>query len=627
MKTRVLFPAVSLLLLLASCAKESADSLTPEGVATYSFTLTQGSGTSTKSFSDGLTATVLKFAVYTYSDGAVGDVIPTLSDTEGEECFTGLTTTVDISLPIGGSYTIIFWAEALSNPYNVDFTEKTVSYTSTESLEANVDSYDAFLGRITIENVTGNGSESVTLTRPFAQVNVGSDDVDEYESSYSLNYTKLVVSGAYSALSLLDGSGSGDETTLTFGYSSIPGDEAGDFPYSSDYSYLAMAYVPVGAESTIAGVTFYYSASTDDEDGHNITVGSAPVAPNCRTNIYGSLLTGSWSFSLDKGDTEDDENITTDCGTAEDLAYALLTGVGSIALTGDVDMSSYSSSAMAVLSTTSSIDLGGYTLSGTSLNVSEDGTSVTISNGTLSLSNTYGLIVDSNKSSLTLESMTITPSAGSYGVVVGLSGGEDGSSQTEDISLTVKNSSITVTGYVSGILIQGTASGHIVTVENSTIDSQWFGIAENMATDGNTITVSGTTITSTYACLTTGSSDTSTSNLTTVTVTDCNFTGTDESPIEVVHTNLTVSSSTLACNATSQSYSLNTRGTGGVGYGIVLGSNTSGVAFIGSTSLSDITYNLGYTGTGAYNVCYYDGTSGVDYTTTTGSPSDGSVTD
>ena len=101
MKTRVLFPVVSLLLLLASCAKESADSLTPEGVATYSFTLTQGSGTSTKSFSDGLTATVLKFAVYSYADGAVGDVIPTLSDTEGEECFTGLTTTVDISLPIG----------------------------------------------------------------------------------------------------------------------------------------------------------------------------------------------------------------------------------------------------------------------------------------------------------------------------------------------------------------------------------------------------------------------------------------------------------------------------------------------------------------------------------------------
>ena len=249
-----------------------------------------------RAYSDGTTATQLQYAVY----DAAGNI---LRDLQGSKTMENLGAKIDLKLTTGNSYSVIFWAAAEGAPYTVDFDAKTmtVDYTGAKS---NDEKRDAFYKYHTF-TVTGAQTETITLKRPFAQLNIGTND---YAASTSAGYTvkqsKVVIKDAYSTLNLATGVVT-NEVDATFDFANIPVANDGVFPVNG-YDYLAMNYVLVPADQELTEVTFSYTDGTTAKDR---TVGSVPVQRNYRTNIYGQLLTSDVDINVEiKPGFEDEEN-------------------------------------------------------------------------------------------------------------------------------------------------------------------------------------------------------------------------------------------------------------------------------------------------------------------------------
>ena len=282
MKKILLGLSAIMMIVATSCQQEVASDLSAQKSATVSFEV----GTpelETRAFSDGTTATVLQYAVY----NAAGEEMEDLRVTNG--VIHG-STTVNIVLTTGNTYTVIFWAAAPNAPYSVDFATKTmtVDYTNAAS---NDEARDAFYTAYTFA-VTGTQTETIELKRPFAQLNIGTSD---YAASTSAGYTPtqsaVTVKNIYKTLNLATGE-VGEPNEITFSSANIPSGET--FPVNG-YEYMAMNYLLVAADKTVVDIDFTY---TDGSNAKTRTVGSVPVQRNYRTNIYGSILTSVVGFDV-----------------------------------------------------------------------------------------------------------------------------------------------------------------------------------------------------------------------------------------------------------------------------------------------------------------------------------------
>ena len=230
-----------------------------------------------RAYSDGYTATVLQYAVY---EGT--NELTDLTVTDGE--IHG-STTVSFKLVTGNTYTVIFWAAAEGAPYTVDFANKTMTVNYSNVLSNN-EELDAFYAKRTF-TVTGAQTETVYLKRPFAQVNIGTNDYAAAKSAgYEPEYSYVKVSNIYNTLNLWDGTASNEEE-VTYKYAHTPVGET--FPVDG-YEYLAMNYLLVRADKEVVDIEFGYGESSTAAEKTRI-VGSVPVQRNYRTNIYGQLLT------------------------------------------------------------------------------------------------------------------------------------------------------------------------------------------------------------------------------------------------------------------------------------------------------------------------------------------------
>ena len=269
----------------------------------------------TRAYSDGATATKLQYAVY----NAAGEELTDLTVTNGE--IHG-STTVNLQLTTGNTYSVIFWAAAEDAPYSVDFGTKTMTVDYNGAV-SNAENRDAFFKYHTF-TVKGAQTETIELKRPFAQLNIGAAD---YAASASAGYTPtqsaVVVKNVYSTLNLASGAVS-DDVVAEFALADIKKDET--FPVAGN-EYLAMNYLLVGADKETVEVEFSY---TDGSNAKTRTVGSVPVQRNYRTNIYGKLLTSDVDINVEiEPDYEDDFNwsVPQTVSTSAELVAALQTAV------------------------------------------------------------------------------------------------------------------------------------------------------------------------------------------------------------------------------------------------------------------------------------------------------------
>lgn len=286
------FTIAAAALLVTSCNDEMDNGLKTGDEGTVTFTAQLPSEMGTRAFADGLTAKHLQYAVYEAGQSTPLKVFGDETTVVGEAEMNNLKQTVSLKLTTGKTYDVIFWAadNSAKKPYTFDPLTQTVKITYT-NVYSNNDICDAFFKKETI-TVSGNQNVDVKLTRPFAQVNIGTDDFDAATIA-GLNLTQTQVKAtAGDILNLATGKMEGTEATRTFKMKAIPTADDGAFPVAG-YKYLLMAYIPISDTKETVDMTFGYNGKSTFRSFTNV-----PLQRNYRTNIYGSLLTNSVDFNV-----------------------------------------------------------------------------------------------------------------------------------------------------------------------------------------------------------------------------------------------------------------------------------------------------------------------------------------
>ena len=284
----------ALLLSTASCADEQFAGDLTGGETTVTFNAQLPAGLQTRTAGDGMTATTLSYAVY--EEGTTTPVITS----EDEVNFVNGKATLSLKLAKGKTYDFLFWADAYGkndaeeNPYTVDFGTQTLTVDYSDA-KSNDEARDAFFGTEKVA-VKGAVSKNITLKRPFAQLNIGTNDMEEAKASLNTEALKssVKVSGIFSSMNLMTGiPDPNTSTVVTFGLNAIPKEKftVGD----RTFDYLALNYLLVSDQKGLVNCEFTY---TDGPTTDTRTIDNVPVQRNYRTNIFGSLLTGSVDFDI-----------------------------------------------------------------------------------------------------------------------------------------------------------------------------------------------------------------------------------------------------------------------------------------------------------------------------------------
>ncbi len=290
-------------MIFTSCSSDdpAADS---NGNGTMTFTVELPGEVQSRTFSDGTTATDVKCYVYD-------------NEKEGAYMFSqdvtmnGLTGSVTLNLVNDHKYDLVFLATSGDNSL-IEYTPATrhleVKYAN--NIEANNEKLDAFYSTLLNVKFSKSG-KTVKLKRPFAQLNIGTDDISEYEATLlsddenkvTISKTSVSVSNIYTGFDLKNGEVIPDTEAdvITFTAGALPASTE-IFPVTAkegekQCQYLSMNYLLVpNDESLINKVTMTITTSdgkTDSRDYYNV-----PVRRNYRTNIYGTLLTTGSQYNV-----------------------------------------------------------------------------------------------------------------------------------------------------------------------------------------------------------------------------------------------------------------------------------------------------------------------------------------
>lgn len=330
-KTLFSFAAIASMLMLGACSSEEPAVETAGAKSTVAVELQLPDGLQSR-YGEGTTATDLTYAVYEHGKKEALAVCTGGADaTIGKATMSGLKTTITLQLTTGKEYDFVFFAAAPNGIYSFDKANQTVTANYT-GLKANEESLDAFFNTTTYK-VVGNATISAKLYRPFAQLNILTDDVTASSAAgFAPQDTKVVVKDVANKLNLVTGAIEG-EAELTYDYNTLA---AGKMTIKGkDYDYLAMNYLLVNEKKTVE-VGFGVKSTKNEERA--ITFNNVPVQRNFRTNIYGSLLTNALNVNVEiiPGFNEPDYEVVG-VSDAETLVSELTAG-NNVALTADINL-------------------------------------------------------------------------------------------------------------------------------------------------------------------------------------------------------------------------------------------------------------------------------------------------
>ena len=194
----------------------------------------------------------------------------------------------------GNSYQIAFWAMK-EGCYNVEDMKNIYRISDEDKKEAD---YDAFTYATEID-VLNSEQKAVTLARPFALLNAGisSEDWNAVTNTFGLTPTTTVVT--YSGkkyFNALSGEPVGTAGQISYempvgGTVTVEGKE-----YKSIAScYILPDFLPVQATDI---KSIFFTIKDQNEVIRSVEIPSVTLQSNYKTNIVGSILTGTVSYTI-----------------------------------------------------------------------------------------------------------------------------------------------------------------------------------------------------------------------------------------------------------------------------------------------------------------------------------------
>ena len=299
MKTKLFktLAATAMSVLAIACAKEPvADNGQQAGV---SFMVEVPGASVTKAYGEAEKATKLYYQVFDNAGAPIEGLGVQHTDLVGK------TAKVNFQLVKDQTYKFIFWAQTTETGYyTIDETEglKKITADYTTHKDANDENRDAFFATESFK-VTGPVTKTVTLKRPFAQINIGTKDQLRAGSATApaIDFTgaksSVTVTGVPTVFSPLAATPETMLTvpaTVTFASAAIP---TGPLNVNeTDYNYLAMNYVFAPAEGTVCDLSAEIALT--GREPIQLSSPTTPIKRNWRTNILGSLLTSGVDFNV-----------------------------------------------------------------------------------------------------------------------------------------------------------------------------------------------------------------------------------------------------------------------------------------------------------------------------------------
>lgn len=333
------------LLLSSACSSDDELSRGNGNETLVSFNVELSGGMQTKAISDGTTAKNLTVHVFDENGTYLNELDKTAEFTEKQAI-------VSISLVKGKTYSFLFWASVKDNsPYSFGADGKTITV-NYDGAKANDENRDAFLGVVKNKKVEASFEESVTLKRPFAQINFLTDDIEAAKTGGLTidgnTQSSVTISNAATTLDPFTNTVGGiTEAEVNFGEAAIPALSEtvtmGSAPGAKMYNYLGTSYFLVPAEGATDNAgkskTTLNSATLKIKDinGEGLKVENVPVQWNYRTNIYGSLLTATGDFKVaiepDYDGSHDEEVKTKQVTTVDQVDEAIQSGATEVIVT------------------------------------------------------------------------------------------------------------------------------------------------------------------------------------------------------------------------------------------------------------------------------------------------------
>lgn len=347
-----LLSVLSIIALVAvSCSKDEGLIEPVSEQANVTFTVNVPTGVQTRTIGDGKTVDKLYYEVYYTGETPVIDdfvINGTASSNDGE----GTIFTVSFPLVKQQEYTILFWAQNKDNGiYDPTNLKAVRADYSNANLKANMENLDAFYAAKTFEVVDENLSQTIFLTRPFGQLNLGTTKQSTSEAAnlgLTVAKTKVKVSSLPTVFNVANGTTSEPTAeAVEFALNTIPSNPA-EITVEVDgqditFDYLSFNYILMSNATTNTLIDVEAQLKLNDGNSINHKISAVPVQRNYRTNIIGNLLTSKTDFKVivDNRFDEKFNNVeVTEIHTNADLEEALKQNVESIhvRLTGDAEI-------------------------------------------------------------------------------------------------------------------------------------------------------------------------------------------------------------------------------------------------------------------------------------------------
>ena len=325
---KLFFAMAAMAAMLTSCSKDDTTTapVIERSQVTFTVNAPELSTRAEDDYGTGFTAKTLDYVIYD------------LAEAEGKNQIAGtvtfpdnsLRTEVTVDLVEGREYEAIFFAHAPESPYTFNKTEQTMTINTTK-LDANAESYDAFYKYVEPFVMPATGlTKDVEMTRPFAQLNVATNDFDTQAGAMIDAKTTGIEVEAYNTLNFKDGTVDGKETIIYALADKMTGEITAN--NGEKYSWLTMNYILVNTKENV-GVKFLFTDEPNNDEQNPLVreYSAVPVQRNHKTNIIGSILTNKTTFNVEIlpgfEDPEHDYNVDateeTVVNNVEDLQNAI----------------------------------------------------------------------------------------------------------------------------------------------------------------------------------------------------------------------------------------------------------------------------------------------------------------